>query len=97
VTLRAERPVEVLADASQLRQVLDNLLGNVRSHTPQGTATIVSVDEEEGDAVVRVADQGRASPMRTAPGFSSASTGRIHHGRGATGAPASASPSLPPW
>ncbi len=69
VTLRAERPVEVLADASQLRQVLDNLLGNVRSHTPQGTATIVSVDEEEGDAVVRVADQG--------PGISDEDRARI--------------------
>ena len=37
VTLhRAPDPIEVVGDATGLRQVIDNLLGNVRAHTPEG-------------------------------------------------------------
>ena len=35
----ATRPIEVVGDATGLRQVIDNLLGNVRAHTPAGTTT----------------------------------------------------------
>lgn len=58
VTLKAVRPVEVRGDATRLRQVLDNLLSNVRAHTPPGTATVVSVMEHEQKAVLTVADNG---------------------------------------
>ena len=54
----AARPVEVQGDAARLRQVLDNLLGNVRAHTPSGTRTVVRVFEDGDDAVVEVADDG---------------------------------------
>ena len=37
VTFEASRPIEVMGDATSLRQVVDNLLGNVRAHTPPGT------------------------------------------------------------
>ena len=33
-----------MGDAHRLRQVVDNLLGNVRSHTPPGTAGPGPVD-----------------------------------------------------
>lgn len=57
-TLEARQPVEVLGDAARLRQVLDNLLGNVRSHTPAGTRVVVRVSAAEGEAVVEVEDDG---------------------------------------
>ena len=41
--LIATRPVEVLGDGGRLRQVIDNLLSNVRSHTPGGTLATVKV------------------------------------------------------
>ena len=56
--LDAAHPVEVMGDATRLRQVIDNLLGNVRSHTPAGTATTVRLYEDGHDAVIEVADSG---------------------------------------
>jgi two-component system, OmpR family, sensor kinase len=50
--------VEVLGDPGRLEQVLDNLLANVRAHTPPGTRVSVTVARDEGEAVIRVADDG---------------------------------------
>jgi len=36
VHFTATRPIEVVGDATGLRQVIDNLLANVRAHTPRG-------------------------------------------------------------
>ena len=58
VTLVANRPVEVLGDAGRLRQVIDNLLANVRSHTPPGTAATVTITGLAGHVRLEVADQG---------------------------------------
>ncbi|MCU1490055.1 MAG: phoR [Acidimicrobiaceae bacterium] len=58
VTLVAGDSVEVLGDRGALRQVLDNLLGNVRSHTPAGTQTTVNVSVNGSDAILEVADNG---------------------------------------
>jgi two-component system OmpR family sensor kinase len=58
VTLVASQPVEVMGDRERLRQVLDNLLANVRAHTPEGTAVTVSVHRDGDRALVEVADQG---------------------------------------
>jgi len=58
VSLHATRPVEALADPLRLRQVLDNLIGNVRVHTPPGTSVRVSVEEDEDAAVLVVGDNG---------------------------------------
>jgi two-component system OmpR family sensor kinase len=61
-----DRPIEldapgeafVLGDGSRLRQVLDNLLDNVRVHTPVDSPVRVTVAREEGVIVLSVADQG---------------------------------------
>ena len=58
VELQALEPVEVEGDASRLRQVVDNLLANVRAHTPPGTAVTVSVRRSGGSGIVEVADDG---------------------------------------
>jgi two-component system OmpR family sensor kinase len=56
--LDAVHPVEVMGDAARLRQVFDNLLGNVRAHTPPGTATTVRLFEVGDEAIIEVADNG---------------------------------------
>jgi two-component system OmpR family sensor kinase len=63
VTLDADHPVEVRGDATRLRQVIDNLLANVRAHTPEGTAAAVRVatldsDEDGPMAEISVIDHG---------------------------------------
>jgi two-component system OmpR family sensor kinase len=55
--LQAE-PVLLEGDPERLRQVIDNLLANVRSHTPPGTAARVRVGRENGSALLEVADEG---------------------------------------
>ncbi|MEU4236436.1 HAMP domain-containing sensor histidine kinase [Actinoplanes sp. NPDC026619] len=84
--LTAETPAECLvtADADAVRQVLANLLANVRAHTPPGTAARVRVAPDAAGARVEVADDGpgmgeeaaahaferfwRADPARSAGG-----------------------------
>ena len=48
----------VLGDRDRLRQIVDNLLANVRAHTPAGTPAAVSVARRNGSAVIAVADAG---------------------------------------
>ena len=62
VTLSAASPVEVLGDPGRLRQVLDNLLANVRAHTPPGTTTTLAVRVVGPRAVLEVADTGPGLP-----------------------------------
>ncbi len=45
-------------DPSRLRQVIENLLANVRSHTPPGTQTLVSLRAEGGTWILSVSDNG---------------------------------------
>jgi two-component system OmpR family sensor kinase len=58
LTIEADQPVEVTGDRMRLREVLDNLLANVRTHTPPGTPTTVRVRSQGDEAVVEVADEG---------------------------------------
>jgi len=58
VHLVAQEPVEVMGDRLRLRQALDNLLANVRSHCPPGTSAAVSVARQDDWAVITVGDDG---------------------------------------
>jgi two-component system OmpR family sensor kinase len=58
ISVEAGDVVEVWGDPAGLRQVIDNLLKNVRAHTPLGTAAIVRVSCIAGDAVIDVEDEG---------------------------------------
>ncbi len=95
VTFHASRPLEIEGDPLALRQVVDNLLGNVRSHTPEGTTVQVSVEPEVGEAgdgadgaVLTVADTGPGmDPEVAAHVFerfyrSDPSRSRLHGGAG---------------
>jgi two-component system OmpR family sensor kinase len=54
-----EEPVVVRGDATQLHQVLANLLSNARKHTAPGTTVVTGVMRSaDGSAVVTVTDNG---------------------------------------
>jgi two-component system OmpR family sensor kinase len=64
-TVEPSRPIEldaetavVVGDHARLRQVVDNLLANVRAHTPPGTPVRVTVSCSDGEAVISVGDSG---------------------------------------
>jgi two-component system, OmpR family, sensor kinase len=52
------KPVTVLGDRDRLRQIVDNLLANVRSHTPPRAPVRVRVGPDNGHAVIEVEDSG---------------------------------------
>jgi two-component system, OmpR family, sensor kinase len=51
-------PAVVLGDRDRLRQVVDNLLSNVRAHTPPGSPVHVRVARSDGTASIEVEDTG---------------------------------------
>jgi two-component system, OmpR family, sensor kinase len=51
-------PATVLGDRDRLRQVIDNLLANVRAHTPSGAPAHVRLRPVDGMARLEVADSG---------------------------------------
>lgn len=66
-----EQPVWVHADRARLQQVVGNLLGNARMHTPPGTTVTVTVSEAtHGDqpvVVLEVIDDGPGIPAEIMP------------------------------
>jgi signal transduction histidine kinase len=58
--VRAEAPPRLVAvvDEPRIRQVLANLLGNVRAHTPPDTPVAVRLGEVSGGVLIEVADAG---------------------------------------
>ena len=81
--VKAEAPDRLIAvvDEARIRQVLANLLGNVREHTPPGTPVAVRLAPVRGGAVLEVADAG--------PGMSEEDAARafdrFHRGAGRPG------------
>jgi two-component system OmpR family sensor kinase len=69
LSLQTNGPVWVLGDRARLRQIVDNLLANVRTHTPPGTPATVRVTAGKDRAVIEVADQG--------PGLAADKAGRV--------------------
>jgi two-component system OmpR family sensor kinase len=58
VTFEATEPLEVMGNFTQLHRVIENLLANVRAHTPEGTTTRVRVTREGHSALIVIADDG---------------------------------------
>ncbi len=63
-------PVRVLGDRDRLRQIVDNLLTNVRAHTPSRAPAQVRVGRKNGSALIEVEDTGAGmSPEQTERAF----------------------------
>ena len=58
IDLATEGPLEIMGDASRLRQVVDNLLDNTRVHAPADAPVHVAVTTDGDEAVLSVADEG---------------------------------------
>ncbi len=58
VTFTGENAVIVQGNPEALRRAIDNLLTNVRMHTPARTAAHVSITRDAGDALISVSDNG---------------------------------------
>jgi two-component system OmpR family sensor kinase len=65
LTVEPDRPIDfraesasVIGDRERLRQIVDNLLGNVRAHTPAGSPVTVRVERLNGSAAIEVTDSG---------------------------------------
>jgi two-component system OmpR family sensor kinase len=60
----------VLGDRDRLRQIVDNLLGNVRAHTPAGAPMQIRLYKRDGVAELEVTDSGPGmAPEETAHAF----------------------------
>ncbi len=63
LTVSAEPgPLRVKADPARLQQVIGNLLTNAAKYTDAGGQVWLTVEQQEGEAVVRVQDTGRGIP-----------------------------------
>jgi two-component system OmpR family sensor kinase len=60
-------PVELVGDADRLHQVVVNLLGNARTHTPPGTTVTVGLSTADGSVLLRVSDDGPGIPPELLP------------------------------
>jgi len=56
------QPVHIVGDRARLRRVFDNLLANIRTHTPAGTLAHVRVFAEGDQALIEVSDEGLGLP-----------------------------------
>jgi two-component system, OmpR family, sensor kinase len=65
----ALEPVTVEGDEDQLRQVVANLMANVRVHTPPDAAVHLRTEVRDGTGVLEVADEG--------PGFEAAQASKV--------------------
>jgi two-component system, OmpR family, sensor kinase len=81
--VHAEAPQRLVAvvDEARIRQILANLLGNVREHTPAGTPAAVRLAQAGNGVVVEVADAGPGmTPADAARAFD-----RFHRGGNGSG------------
>ncbi|UJW34568.1 HAMP domain-containing histidine kinase [Saccharothrix sp. AJ9571] len=60
-------PISVVGEAGQLQQVVLNLLGNARAHTPPGTTVRTALSTADGQVRLVVADDGPGIPPEVLP------------------------------
>ncbi len=86
ISLEAPDRLDAIGDPDRLRQVLDNLIANVRAHTPPRTPVTVRVARDRDHAALEVADQGPGltaeQAARVFERFYRADPARSHDGGG---------------
>ena len=84
-----DEPLTVMGDENQLHEVVANLLGNARKHTPAGTHILASVKHVGQQVVLSVADDGPGVPAELQrhifERFVRADQARTHDDEGSTG------------
>jgi signal transduction histidine kinase len=80
-----DRPIFVQGNQNQLRQAVGNLLDNAIKFTPPQGVVTVTLFEQNGQAVLRVADDGIGIPTEDLPRLFS----RFHRGQNAAAYPGS--------
>jgi PAS domain S-box-containing protein len=82
----SDRPVPVDADPVRLEQIITNLLTNAAKYTPDSGNIWLTVDAQEGQAIVRVRDNGEGIAPAVLPMlfklFSQAERSEAHSGGG---------------
>jgi two-component system OmpR family sensor kinase len=84
VSVQAPEELTVVADEPRIRQVLANLLANVREHTPAGTPVMLRLSTAGDSALIEVADAGPGM----SPGDAARAFDRFHRGTRDDGASA---------
>jgi two-component system OmpR family sensor kinase len=67
IELTGDDAVVLRGDEERLHQVVSNLLGNVRTHTPQGTHVTIDVARRNGRVELSVTDDGPGIPEASLP------------------------------
>ncbi|MDI9629246.1 MAG: HAMP domain-containing sensor histidine kinase [Acidobacteriota bacterium] len=84
-----DQPMMIRGDPSQLHQIMVNLLGNARKHTPPGTTVTTSLTEQTGWARITVTDNGPGIAPELLDHiferFTKADASRAHDAEGSTG------------
>jgi signal transduction histidine kinase len=84
--LRVACPAVVMADAGRLGQVLSNLLSNARHHGDPNRPIDIALRQEDGQAVVCIANAGAAIPHEVEAGlFNPFKRGALNNPRNRTG------------
>ena len=60
-------PENVIADASRIRQLLVNLVGNAVKYTPDNGSITIGLDEKDGRSWIKVRDTGYGIPAASLP------------------------------
>ena len=84
-----DAPVVITGDQGQLQQLMVNLLGNARKHTPAGTLVTTLLTVADGWAQIEVTDNGPGIPPELIgqifERFTKADAARAHSAEGSTG------------
>lgn len=63
VKLKKAEPVTIIGDKGRLRQLFLNLVDNAIKYTPDGGSVVISVERQNGSALVAVEDNGIGIPQ----------------------------------